>query len=129
MKSTIAILGNPAVWWVGFACIFLMLKRAVRNKDFVCMFTSAFFFFQWLPFIFISRITFLYHFYVTVPFLYLASTFFINKYWITKWGKIIAISYFAGLVVLFGLFYSVISGTPASTSWIDSLKWLNGWSW
>lgn len=129
MKSTIAILGNPAVWWVGFACIFLALKRAMRNKDFVCMFISAFFFFQWLPFIFISRITFLYHFYVTVPFLYLASTFFINKYWTTKWGKIIAISYFAGLVVLFGLFYSVISGTSASRSWIDSLKWLNGWSW
>jgi len=127
MKSTIVLLGNPAVWWVGFACIILAVERAVRKKEFACIFITVFFFFQWLPFMFISRITFLYHFYVSVPFLCLASTYFINKYWSTKWGKIITITYFAGLVVLFGLFYAVISGTPAPNSWIDSLKWLDGW--
>jgi dolichyl-phosphate-mannose-protein mannosyltransferase len=128
MKSTIALLGNPAVWWVGFACVILAVERAVRKKDFACMFITVFFFFQWLPYMFISRVTFIYHFYVSVPFLYLASTYFINKCWSTKWGRIVAINYFASLVVLFGLFYSVISGTPAPISWIDSLKWLSGWS-
>jgi dolichyl-phosphate-mannose-protein mannosyltransferase len=92
------------------------------------MFIITFFFFQWLPYAIISRVTFLYHFYISVPFLCLASAYFLSKYWSTKWGKVAAVAYFASVVVMFGLFYSVISGAPASTSWIDSLKWLNGWS-
>jgi dolichyl-phosphate-mannose-protein mannosyltransferase len=126
VKSTIVLLGNPAVWWVGFACVILAVERAVR-RDLACTFIATFFFFQWLPYALISRVTFIYHFYVSVPFLCLASAYFLSKYWSTKWGKVAAVAYFAIVVVMFGLFYSVISGTPAPTSWIDSLKWLNGW--
>jgi dolichyl-phosphate-mannose-protein mannosyltransferase len=128
MKSTIALLGNPAVWGAGFVCVILAVERAVRKRDLACMFITSFFFFQWLPYALISRVTFLYHFYVSVPFLCLASAYFLSKYWSTKWGKVAAVAYFASVVVMFGLFYSVISGMPASTLWIDSLKWLNGWS-
>ncbi len=151
MKSTIALLGNPAVWWVGFASIIFVAERAVqgeelaralrkkitkmpqtiesasRGKDLAAIFITAFFFFQWIPYALISRVTFLYHFYVSVPFLCLASAYFLSKYWSTKWGKVVAVAYFASVVVMFGLFYSVISGMPASNSWIDSLKWLKGW--
>jgi dolichyl-phosphate-mannose--protein O-mannosyl transferase len=128
MKSTIALLGNPAVWWVGFTFIILAVKRAVQQKDLACTFITVFFFFQWVPYVFVSRVTFLYHFYLNVPFLCLASAYFLSKYWSKTWGKVAAIAYFASVVAMFGLFYSVISGTPAPTSWIDSLKWLNGWS-
>ncbi len=128
MKSTIALLGNPAVWWAGFAFIILAVERAVRKRDLACIFIATFFFFQWLPYALISRTTFLYHFYVNVSFLCLASAYFLSKYWNTKWGKVAAVAYFAIVVIMFGLFYSVISGTPAPTSWTDSLKWLNGWS-
>jgi dolichyl-phosphate-mannose-protein mannosyltransferase len=96
-------------------------------KDIALMFITALFFFAWLPYVFMSRVTFIYHFYVNVPFLCLASAYFLSKYWSTKWGKVTAVAYFASVVGMFGLFYSVISGTPAPTSWIDSLKWLNGW--
>jgi dolichyl-phosphate-mannose-protein mannosyltransferase len=128
MKSTIVLLGNPAVWWAGFAFMILAVERAVRKRDLACMFIATFFFFQWIPYAIISRVTFLYHFYVNVPFLCLASAYFLSKYWSTKWGKVAAVAYFASVVVMFGIFYSVISGAPASTSWTDSLKWLNGWS-
>jgi dolichyl-phosphate-mannose--protein O-mannosyl transferase len=128
MKSTIALLGNPAVWWGGFAFLILAVERALRKKDLVCAFITAFFFFQWVPYVFISRVTFLYHFYLNVPFLCLASAYFLSKYWSKKWGKVAAIAIFVSVVAMFGLFYSVISGTPAPTSWIDSLEWLNGWS-
>jgi dolichyl-phosphate-mannose-protein mannosyltransferase len=151
IKSTIVLLGNPAVWWVGFASIIFVAERAIqgkelarhlwkkitkrpqtvesigRGKDLAAIFIATFLFFQWLPYVFISRVTFIYHFYVSVPFLCLASAYFLSKYWITKWGKVAAVAYFASVVAMFGLFYSVISGTPAFTSWIDSLKWLNGW--
>jgi dolichyl-phosphate-mannose-protein mannosyltransferase len=151
VKSTIVLLGNPAVWWVGFVSMIFVAERAMqgkelarrlwkkitkrpqtvesgsRGKDLAAIFIATFFFFQWLPYVLISRVTFIYHFYVNAPFLCLASAYFLSKYWSTKWGKVAAIAYFASVVVMFGLFYSVISGTPAPTSWIDSLKWLNGW--
>jgi dolichyl-phosphate-mannose--protein O-mannosyl transferase len=125
--STIVLMGNPAVWWVGFAFLILAVKEAVRTRDFACIFITVFFFFQWLPYVFISRITFIYHFYVNVPFLCLVTAYFLNKYWSRKWGKAAALAYFAGVVVVFWLFYPAISGTPTPTSSIDSLKWLGSW--
>lgn len=152
IKSTIVLLGNPAVWWVGLASIILVVERAIqgkelarrlwkkitrriqtvespsRGRDLAIVFITAIFFFQWLPYALISRVTFLYHFYVNVPFLCLASAYFLSKHWNTRKGKVVAVVYFTIVVIMLGIFYGVISGTPASTSWIDSLKWINGWS-
>jgi dolichyl-phosphate-mannose-protein mannosyltransferase len=139
VTSTIALMGNPLVWWVGFACMIIIsfvvlskilistVRRSGYNLCFSNVFIITFFFFQWVPYMLISRITFIYHFYVNVPFLCLAAAYFISKHWGNKWMKVTAIVYFAGIVALFGLFYSVISGAPASNSWTDGLKWLNGW--
>lgn len=137
-KSTIVLLGNPAVWWVGFACIIgitifavrKFIKAADRRVSAVglpALFILTFFFFQWLPYVLISRCTFLYHFYVNVPFLCLAAAYFISSYWSNKWVKVTTIAYFVSVAGLFTLFYPVISGSPASSSFIDNLKWLNGW--
>ena len=136
--STITLMGNPLVWWVGFAAVIGMLVWAVAKivrasgdrltgVGLPAIFILTIFFFQWVPYMLISRITFIYHFYLNVPLLCLAAAYFISKYWSSKWVKVAAIGYFAGTVALFALFYPVISGTPASTTVIDSLKWLNGW--
>ena len=137
-KSTIVLLGNPLVWWIGFTCVigisvFAVFKIAkaggkkLGNVGLPVWFIPVFFFFQWVPYILISRVTFIYHFYVNVPFLCLATAYFISKYWSSKWMKIAAVAYFAGTLAMFGLFYTAISGTPASETWIDSLKWFESW--
>jgi dolichyl-phosphate-mannose-protein mannosyltransferase len=181
--STIMLLGNPAVWWVGFACIILLAGKVIpikelffklrkkmtkkkqqpeeilvdassttnssttieaptdslsetppaipqkpRTRDLAAIFIVAIFFFQWLPYMLISRITYIYHFYVNVPILCLASAYFINKIWGKKYGKVVSIIYLAVVVAVFVLFYSVISGMPTPSSWIESLK-LFGKSW
>ncbi len=194
MRSTISVFGNPAVWWVGFACILVVTERAIRGKelwnmltlkltkimtgglklvrlfwknsirkilsfekklpffsdifnfilekstrrakttsgvgrrwDLAAIFIAVVFFFSWVPYVFIARATFIYHFYVSVPFLCLASAYLINKYWNTKWGKVATIAFFASVVVLFGLFYPVISGAPTSASWIEKLRLFPSW--
>jgi len=146
VTSTIVLMGNPAVWWVGFASLILVTAKvvldgfgkkltkkplegsAIRRADLAAVFIVVIFFFQWLPYVLISRVTFIYHFYVSVPFLCLATAYFISKYWSSKWVKVATLAYFVGVVALFALFYPAISGTPAPTSSIDSLKWLSGWS-
>jgi dolichyl-phosphate-mannose-protein mannosyltransferase len=138
VTSTIGLMGNPLIWWIGFACIICisifeamkMVKKGWNRLGKIglpALFILTFFFFQWLPYVLISRITFIYHFYLNVPFLCLAGAYFISKYWSSRWMKLVTLAYFAGVVALFALFYPVISGAPASNSWIDSLKWLNGW--
>ncbi len=148
--STITAFGNPVVWWIGFASVialtgtiiyeskvFQKLSQRLSEKkskakiiskvDFSAVYIVVVFFFSWLPYIIISRATYIYHFYLCVPLLCLALTYFINKYWNTRIGKVFAIAIFAATVILFIVFYPVISGMPVSESYVDKLKWLPGW--
>ena len=103
------------------------VSGAPRRWDLAAIFIVVVFFFSWIPYIFISRVTFIYHFYVSMPFLCLASAYLINKYWNTRRGKIITVVFFASVVVLFAAFYPVISGLPTSSSYIHQLKWFPSW--
>jgi len=154
LVSTITVLGNPVIWWVGFALMLVLTERAIHGRelaeslwrrisssaarkrvsksakgwDLPAIFIVAVFFFSWLPYIIISRATYIYHFYLSVPLLCLAITYFINKYWNTRNGKIAAIAIFAGAIAVFALFYPVISGAPVSTSLIHNyLRWFPSW--
>jgi dolichyl-phosphate-mannose--protein O-mannosyl transferase len=194
MRSTISVFGNPAVWWVGFACVLIVIERAIHGKelwnaltlklikiitnsltvvrlflkhilikilgpqkklpffsdifnfilkkssckekitsgvgrrwDLAAIFIAVVFLFSWIPYVLISRATFIYHFYTSVPFLCLASAYIINKYWNTKGGKVATIIFFASVVVLFVVFYPVISGAPTSASWIEKLRLFPSW--
>jgi len=134
--SVIDLLGNPAVWWVGFAAIVGLTvfyvpkffnKKFDYKKNLPAVFILVFFFFQWLPYIFITRQVYIYHFYSDVPFLCLGTAFFVSRYWSSKWVKIAAIAYFAITIGLFAFFYPVISGAPTSTGTINSLTWFKSW--
>jgi len=125
--STIAAMGNPAVWWFGFAFILLALCKTIREKNHICLFIVTIFFFQWLPYALISRTLFLYHFYFNVPLLALATAYFLNESWNRKWGKMTGMAYLIGVVILFGLFYPVISGNLAPYWWREQLKWFRSW--
>jgi len=127
MVSTIVAMGNPAVWWLGFASIFLAILEFFKERNYVCAFIVVIFFFQWLPYAVISRCLFIYHFYSNVPFLIFATVYFLNKSWSTQRGKIVWLAYLAFVVVLFMLFYPVISGAPIPYWWRDSLRWFRGW--
>jgi len=135
--STIVALGNPALWWLGFAVIlgltiyyvpeFIIKRKIDLKKDLPVIFILVYFFFQWLPYIIITRVVFIYHFYSNVPFLCLGAAFVVNRYWSNRWAKVAAIAYFAVTIGLFVLFYPVISGVPTSNSTVNSLTWFKGW--
>ena len=135
-ESTIVLLGNPAAWWFGFAAIVgitgfsvsKIFRKGFNLKEHLpAIFIITFFFFQWLPYIVISRVVFIYHFYVNVPFLFLGAAFVFDKYWDKEITKLIAVIFFALVVAVFVLFYPVISGVPTSTTTINHLKWFGSW--
>ena len=152
--STISAFGNPAVWWVGFAAMVFLIVEAfhveallsnlwsrikksdlqerlsIRGQgwDVTAIFIVVVFLFSWLPYVLIGRATYIYHYYLSVPLLCLAITYFINKNWNKPFGKAAAIAVFAAAVVLFFVFYPVISGAPATTEFIRNLIWFHSWS-
>ncbi|MGD6852633.1 MAG: phospholipid carrier-dependent glycosyltransferase [Candidatus Bathyarchaeia archaeon] len=148
--STITVLGNPAVWWVGFGAMILLalvafridewapkLWRRITKKepfslqgkgwDAAAIFIVVVYAFYWLPYVFIGRATYIYHYYLSVPLLCLAITYFISKYWHKPLGKVAAIAIFAATVVLFIAFYPVISGAPVTSDYVHYLKWFPSW--
>ncbi len=149
--STISIFGNPALYWIGFACILVLTEIALHGTELVqnlkgrvtsatqrvsirgsgwdipAIYIVVVFFFSWLPYVLISRVTYIYHYYLSVPLLCLGITYFINKYWHKPLGKVAAVAIFAAVVVMFLLFYPVISGAPAASETLKSLEWFRSW--
>jgi len=128
MVSTIAAMGNPAVWWIGLVSMGSAVKKAIREKDHICLFIATIFLFQWLPYVLIKRCTFIYHFYINVPLFCLATAYFLNKSWNSKSGKIIGLVYLIVIFALYVLFYPAISGSPVARSFIAYLRWFNSWN-
>jgi len=141
MVSTIVLMGNPAIWWCSIPALILIAARFAADKmrktgdehSFVSLFILIPFLLQWIPFALISRILFIYHFVAEVPFMIFALTYWLNlsleKKALPKKNIILcfAIAFLILIVVLFFLFYPVISGYPVAYEYKESLRWLSGW--
>lgn len=145
--GTIMSFGNPAVWWVcfiGALTLFIMFLRGrVKfNSDMLFIFSSMAS--TMLPWMLISRCVFIYHYFATVPLIILASVYVLkmyeDKYYYFDCGEgellprkyrgITRIKWvwIACAVVLFIVFYPVLTGIPVSKNYIDALQWLPTWT-
>ena len=138
--GTISAFGNPAVW-VGctiatIILIFVLIfhRRRFPLEDyflFVCMASS------FLPWVLVPRSTYAYHFFATVPFITLAAGRLIG-YWEDihaykhkneagkKKCRVPRVKYvwMAVVLLLFMIFYPVISGLEVSRTYIGALQWV-----
>ncbi|AUG58294.1 MAG TPA: phospholipid carrier-dependent glycosyltransferase [Ruminiclostridium sp.] len=82
--------------------------------------------FQYVPWVGVPRCTFIYHYFTIIPFLILCILYVIKKV-IDKWQdfKYFAYIYLALVLVVFILFYPVVSGMHVNTSYLK----LIGWFW
>jgi dolichyl-phosphate-mannose-protein mannosyltransferase len=83
----------------------------------------------YLPWVLVTRLTFIYHFFACVPFLVLCIVYWIRKIEERKTTNRTWTHLYAGLVLLlFLLFYPILSGTEIYVSYADRvLKWFGGW--
>jgi dolichyl-phosphate-mannose--protein O-mannosyl transferase len=126
--SAIVTMGNPAIWWVGMFTFFISLFIAVKNKDkrYLPIFIATLM--QYLPWILVPRIAFIYHYFSIVPFMILSIVFCV-EYLLARWSKSkpYIIWYLVLTVVLFVMFYPVLSGMEVSSDYVDYLKWCKYW--
>ena len=129
--SSMSSFGNPAVWWGGLlsivALIIIRIKdnRPSKRTMFVAIAALS----NYLPWVIVQRETYIYHYFATVPFVILLmgilAKYIIEKY---KYGKSFVFAFLGIAVILFAMFYPIISGVPFSRHYCDTfLRWLPTW--
>ena len=140
--STISAFGNPLLWWSGIpallATVYLWWKRHPRWAGLVLAgFGSVY-----LPWVLVPRLTFIYHYFTAVPFLVIAlcGVFFLlekqapfSRELVFPGGlccrgsTLLLVTFTAACLVLFALYYPVISGAPTSPDYADILQLFDTW--
>ncbi len=131
--TRIALLGNPAIFWISVPCMISLVILAISKRKFKYLFLIIAILSLYCPYIGIPRIMFLYHYFPVLPFAMLSIVAFAEFV-----SEIIPLKnfsfYFIGLILLvslifFVMFYPVYSGFPVPSEYLKNLKWLHGWVW
>lgn len=131
LREGISAFGNPALWWAGIPAAIYMVYLWMKKKDKTAAFLIIGYLAQYLPWFFVTRITFIYHYFPSVVFVVLMIL-----YTFIQWKKMLTRPAFLSLVLLYGtvavglflLFFPVLSGQPVEAEFVDKyLRWFKSW--
>lgn len=129
VREGISSFGNPLVWWAGIPAFAFMLYRMFVKKDRQAAFLTVGYLSQYAPWFLVTRVVFIYHYFPSVPFITImlgySMVLLVKRFpSCKKWMFV----YTALAVVLFVMFYPVLSGTPTTISYAEHwLKWFDNW--
>lgn len=131
IREGISAFGNPLVWWAGIPAALYMLWLWARKKDRTAAFLLTGYLAQYLPWLFITRITFIYHYFPSVVFVVLMIIHSMAQ-WKDTLSKrqlnLLLFIYGAAVFGLFLLFYPVLSGQPVEAEYVNRfLRWFDSW--
>jgi len=126
--SSIVSMGNPFIWWIGIAAIIISSIYGIKRKDKKILFILIGFLSQYIPWIFVQRLTFIYHFFASLPFMILFIVYTIEMLE-KKFNnfKYFTYGYLLITFLAFILFYPILSGFPVSRGYVEILRWLDSW--
>ena len=131
MYQGISAFGNPAIWYPAIPAALYTFYRALYKKCNTARFLSIGLLAQFVPWTFVTRCTFLYHYFPSTPFLIAMICYALmrlRKYMKPKTFIILVSIYLLTTIVLFAMFYPVISGMPVSGAYVEKfLRWRNDW--
>lgn len=131
VREAISAFGNPLVWWTGIPASLYMIYFAYKKKDRIAVFLLIGYLAQYLPWFFVTRITFIYHYFPSVAFVVMMITYslkLLKNRMSSDRFLLLLVFYSAAVFALFLLFYPVLSGQPVSTEYVDHwLRWLDSW--
>ncbi len=127
--SSIYAMGNPLVWWGGFLALIFVTVRLFSKSfgDRRYLFVVVGFLSQYLPWTLVHRSTFIYHYFASVPFIILATAIFFEWLRRIRHEVYIRAVWIYGIValLLFGMFYPLMSGTPFPGAFANLVHWFH----
>jgi len=128
LREGISAFGNPLVWWAGIPAFVYMLYLIYKDRDKKAIFLTLGYLSQYAPWLIVTRTVFIYHYFPSVPFVavMLGYSFYkiVQK---NPQRKKCVFVYTAAAIVLFAMFYPVLSGYPITISYANILKWFDSW--
>jgi len=130
--SSIISFGNPLVWWPGFVSVLVSFYLVFKRNDKKLRLLLIAYCSQYLPWILVPRLTFIYHYFAMVPFLVLMLAYYIREFMQEKPEALgrrnLIYGYMGAVVLLFILFYPILSGMMVPAAYTFLLRWLPGWN-
>ena len=128
LREGISAFGNPAVWWAGIPAFLYMVYLWAKKKDKTAAFLIIGYMAQYLPWFFVTRITFIYHYFPSVVFVVLMIMYSFCQWKQSQARPAVIVLYGAAAIGLFLWFYPVLSGTPVEAAFVAKyLRWFPSW--
>lgn len=155
LREGISAFGNPLVWWAGIPAFACTLLRWLRNRDRKAAFLTVGYLAQYLPWMFVTRVTFIYHYFPSVAFVALMIVYNLSclrreralqqetpPETSPETSPVRAVSgprsdrrfllwmalYGAAVFGLFLLFHPVLTGRPVEADFVSRwLRWFDSW--
>ncbi|MCM1063503.1 MAG: phospholipid carrier-dependent glycosyltransferase [Eubacterium sp.] len=144
LREGISAFGNPLVWWPGIPAALYMLRLWILKKDRNAAFLLTGYLAQYLPWSFVTRITFTYHYFPSVAFVTLMIVYgllqakqwaarsancpYVKKRLPARGFPALAVLYGTAVFLLFLLFYPVLSGQAVDAAYVAHwLRWSDSW--
>lgn len=126
--SSVSYIGNVLIWWVGIPCILFTIIYGAIKKDKKALFLIIAYLAQYIPWMKVDRVTFIYHYLPSILFTMFAMAYVIDILikWKPKTRKIVSV-YLALVILMFFIFFPVISGLPITKDYGLGLRWLPDW--
>ena len=143
---TISVLGSPLFWWAGVPSVLYTFVHAVRKRTIPAVVAAVGFLSVYLPWVLVPRCTFVYHYFTAVPFLLIGLLLAYNRLaqtprlqkrlaTIPLSGRTVGITvgqgallaFLAVHLLLFAVFYPVLTGTLTTQGYANALEWLPTW--
>ena len=116
---------SPLFCWGGIITMIMTLAYYIKTKDKKALFILIGYFSVWLPWIFVKRSTFIYHYYPALIFVALSWAYVINK--IIDKKKWLVIGIVLLHIILFCIYYPVLSGSWTSEEYASCLELFPSW--
>lgn len=128
LREGISAFGNPLVWWAGIPAFLYMLWRWAKERDRTAAFLSIGYLAQYLPWVFVTRITFIYHYFPSVVFVVLMIVYSLMGWRKNRRFLLLLAVYGAAVFGLFLMFYPVLTGQPVEADYVTRwLRWFDSW--
>ena len=131
LREGISAFGNPFVWWAGIPAFFYTAWLWMKDRDRTAAFLTIGYLAQYVPWFFVTRITFIYHYFPSVVFVVLMIAYSLMKlrrHLTNRQFLLGVILYGTAVFGLFLLFYPVLSGQPVDADFVDKwLRWFDSW--
>lgn len=128
LREGISAFGNPLVWWAGIPAFLYMLWRWAKERDRTAAFLSIGYLAQYLPWVFVTRITFIYHYFPSVVFVVLMIVHSLMCWKKDRRFLVVLTVYGFAVFGLFLMFYPVLTGQPVEADYVTRwLRWFDSW--